>query len=411
MAKAKGGVPPPVAEVLTLESKATCKPTRIKLSDLDLTPSIYSHRDASIYLYKADDVDNLARKLIESLIISGQKVPVAYCIEDGKKLLLCGWRRVEAMKSAIQLQLDPERFHAEMEIDALEISSQDPRDLLEWSITDNEVRQGLTEAEKLLAAAKMLKANFSASRAAHALGVSPTLFARYQRRLNSDVIRAAVQNDDITATDGDTLLEAAATHNRTKDLERGYLAITTQIERHISQLREEATRRGDAFDDKKQGQVGRYIKPHHVKGWAEDLKQGRSLSWTPEEEDQGGWTFECKVDPREGKLSIGRLKTDLHTMSLSDLGQVAFKLCSVARLVEAFFRKKQAEAAIWTQDQDQADTEDMIGYFRRQGAVDLADDLQRKVDRTRGEADPGHGKVQPRRTKSVADAIQVPPSE
>jgi hypothetical protein len=407
MGKVKSGVPPPVAEPPVPESKATCKPTRIKLSDLDLTPGLYSHRDPKIYIYKGDDDANEARKLVESLIVAGQKVAIAYCIEDGKKVPLCGWRRLAAMKVAIEMRLDPDRFHNGMMIDAVEVTSSDPKDLLEHSVADNEVRVALTDAERDIVVGKMLAAGFSASRAARALGMSPTQFHRIRRRITSTVMLTAVQNDTITATDADLLLEAAASHNCTKDLERGYSAVVAKVERHISRLREEATRRGDAFDEAKRGKIGHYIKSSHIKGWAEDLKAGRSLSWKPEE-DQGGWTFECRVDPKEGKVSIGRLKTDLHTMSLSDLGQVAFKLSNAARLVEAFFRKKQAESAIWRQDQDQADTEDMVDYFRRQGAVDLADALQRKVDLTRGEVDPDHGKVAPRQETSVADSIQVP---
>jgi hypothetical protein len=403
MGKAKA--PPPVAEVLALESKAVSKPTKVRLCDLDLTPSIYSHRDPAIYLYKADEADNQAKALIESLIVAGQKVPVAYCIENGKKLLLCGWRRVEAMKSAIQLQLDPQRFHAEMEIDALEVASADPRDILEWSVADNEIRAGLTDPEKVVAAAKMLKAGFSASRAARALGMSLTHFARYQRRLNSAIIREHVALGSISTTDGDNLLEAAASQNRTKDLECDFAAVAAKVERHIQERRAEAISRQEQFDEEKLGKVGSYIKPHHVRQWIKDFKEDRSIDWEPEPE-QSQRNFECSFDPKEGKLHIQTLKLEVNKLTYEEYGQLAAKLDLTSRQVTADFLKAKAVREIRglaTQVEDSG----VLDFYRKHGVSDLEAALERRVAQARGEVDPGHGKVAPRQEKLITDAIRV----
>jgi ParB-like chromosome segregation protein Spo0J len=368
MGKAKSA-PPPVAEVLTLESKATCKPTKIKISDLDTAPSIYSHRDPSIYVYKGDDDANQAKRLIESLIVAGQKSPIAFCIVGDKKVIICGHRRLEAIKTIIETKLDPERFHAAMEIDAVQVESSDPRDLMEWSLVDNEVRIGLTESEKVIAASKMLGMGFSSSRAARALGMSPTHFARYQRRLNSTVMRQHIALDTVSPTDADNLLEAAAAQNRTKDLERGFEAVVAQIEHHITDRRAQAVSRQEQFDEEKLGKVGSYIKPHNVREWIKDLKEGRSIDWEPEPE-QSQRNFECSFDPKEGKLHIQSLNLAVHKLTYEEYGQLAAKLDITSRQVTADFLKSKAVREIRglaTQVEDSG----VLDFYRKHGVADL----------------------------------------
>lgn len=405
MAKAKGGGP--IAEILALESKATSRPVKIRLSDLDLTPSIYYHRDASIYLYKADDDGNQARKLVESLVVAGQTTPIAYCIENGKKVILCGHRRLEACRTAIEMKLDPERFHPAMELDALEISSPDPKDLLEWSITDNEVRVGLTEAERDIAVGKMLAMGFSATRAAKCLGMSATQFHRIRRRLGSPVMMTLIQNGDLTATDVDSLLEEAK--GNTPRLEQDITEIVAQVQAHISDKRADAASRQEEFNEDKHGKVRNYLKPSLIKGWVKDLKEGRSIDWVAEPEAEGGWTYECSLDVKTGKIKIANLTGNIRDMEYANFAQVCAKIDLLSKQLTALFLKQTAIRQIEDLDDQTQEGQGVIDYYRRHQAGDLAAKLERQVAQARGELDPEHGKVAPRREQSIAASIQVPP--
>ena len=53
--------------------------------------------------------------------------------------------------------------------------------------------------------------------------------------------------------------------------------------------------------------------------------------------------------------------------------------------------------------------EDLIKYFERNKADDLAADLRAKAAKARGEPDPGHNNVTPRDETVLADTITVPP--
>ena len=291
-----------------------------------------------------------------------------------------------------------------MELAAIEVESPDPNDYLEWSITENEVSLGFTDDEKAVAARKMLDAGFSSSRAAKALKISVTHFLRLKRRLASSTMLDCIKNEALSATDVDNLLEA------TRDvpkLEANIARIVAKVQEHIAERRATAVGRQDKFDEEKLGKVARYIKPTQVKQWIKDLKEGRSIDWVAESQESER-NFECSFDPEEGTLKIQALNLDVHKLTYEEYGQLAAKLDIASTQVTADFLKAKAVREIRglaTKVEDLG----VLDFYRRHKADDLAAELERRVAQARGEADPTHGKVEPRQEQSIADSIQVPP--
>ncbi len=409
MAKKKS--PPPVAEVLSPQSDVSSKHVTVRLRDLDHKSKrhLFCHRMADALKYSDADGDPM-KLMVESLQLEGQQVPVEYYVdsETGTKILLRGYRRIEAIWIAIERRFQPDRFYEDMEISAIEAES--PTGYLEYlvrSVSDNELRLGLTDDEKILAAEKMLTAGVSSSRAAHALGMSATHFARYQRRLNSPIMREHIAKGHLTATDADNLLEAANRVNRVKELEQNFDRNVVKIKDHIAGLRAEAIKNQNEFKEDKLGIVSKHFNSGQVRQWIKDIGESKSLDWSADPK-ASGWTYECSFDPKSGKIKIQGLSMDAHRMSYQDLGQLSGKFSCLAHKVENFWKKKQAEQQIWA-SADQEQDEDLIEYFARHKADDLANDLRKKAAQARGESDPSHGRVVPRQEESIASVIQVPP--
>ncbi|HKM81842.1 MAG TPA: hypothetical protein VJY15_12875 [Candidatus Acidoferrum sp.] len=215
-----------------------------------------------------------------------------------EQILLRGYRRVEALWIAIERKFSPETFYPEMEISAIEVESKSGYlDYLIRSVCDNEVRLGLDDDEKLLAAEKVLVAGASSSRAARALGVSATHFARYQRRIASPVMRAHIAAGHLTPTDADNLLEIASRNNCVKQLETDFDHIVDKIENHISALRAEAIINQNEFKEDKLGVVSKHFNSGHVRSWIKNIKESKSPDWEAEPTEVG-WTYECSFDLR-----------------------------------------------------------------------------------------------------------------
>ena len=181
-----------------------------------------------------------------------------------------------------------------------------------------------------------------------------------------------------------------------------------QIEDHIASLRAEAIKNQNEFKEDKLGIASKHFNSGHVRQWINDIKEAKLIDWSADPK-ASGWTYECSFDPKEGKIKIQGLNMDAHRMTYQDLGQLSGKLWNLWRRVENFWKKKQAEQEIWA-SADREQDEDLIDYFARHKANDLANDLRQKAAKARGETDPSHGQVAPRQEESIASVIQVPPS-
>jgi hypothetical protein len=297
-----------VAEVPERQSRARFKQVEVRLCDLDHESRRHDfcHRSNDALVFGDDDGNEL-KKLVESMILEGQLVPVEYYVDlvTGKKIVIRGTRRIEALRTAAELKLDPEHIFSEMLIQAVEVlSDKGYVDYLVRSVCDNELRVDLTDEEKILAAEKMIKAGVSSYRAAKALGMSPSHFGRYLRRLASPAVREHIAKGHITATDADILLAVAAAHNRQKELEEDLDGGVAAIANHIAQAKAKAVENQEKFDDKKHGRVSKYIRPEQKKRWVEDIKEGRRFTWQPPSDGEGSFSFECKVDLKEGTIKV-----------------------------------------------------------------------------------------------------------
>jgi hypothetical protein len=401
-----------VEEVLELQAQVRFKQVEVPLCDLDHESRRHEfcHRSNDALAWRDDDGSEM-KLLVESLVLEGQQVPVEYFIDPatGKKTVIRGTRRIEALLTAIRLKLDPARFHPQMLVAAIEVESDRGHvDYLVRSICDNQVRVALTDDEKLNAAEKMLKAGVSSPRAARALGMSATHFGRYLRRLASPAVREHIAKQNLTATDGDNVLAVAASHGRQKEAEQDLEGVVAAITSHIAMAKAKAVENQEDFDDKKLGRVSKYIRPEQLKRWVEDIKAGRRFTWAPSSDGEGSFSFECKFDPKEGKIKIQALSRDLHRTSYEDVGQLAAKLTRAAEQVTGFFLKKKVEKDLW-KDSPAEQEQGLIDFFKKHGADDLAADLERKAAAARGEADPDHGKAEPRAEHPIAQDIQVAP--
>ena len=411
MAKAK--TPQPVAEVLTRQSEVTYRPVTVRLCDIDNKTKRhkYCHRADIALKYNdspdASDRDASMKHLVDSLQLEGQQVPIEYFVDKntGDKILIRGYRRIEALWIAIERRFNPEVFYREMEISAIEVESKIELDYLIRSVCDNEVRLGLEEEEKLLTAEQLLTEGSSSSRAARALGVSATHFARYQRRIASPIMREHIAKGHLTATNADDLLEMASRHNRVGQLETNFDAIVHKVQGHINTLRADAEANANEFNEDKDGVVSKHINKGFITSWMKGLKESKSLDWQAEPVTTG-WKYECSFDLKTGKIKLEALNKDAHAMSCSDLGQLSGKLSVLSHKVENFWKKKLAEEKLWA-TMEQEEDEDLIDYFERNEATHLADELQAKAAKARGEADPGHNKVTPRAETVLADTITV----
>src|SRR5262249_19853269 len=138
-------------------------------------------------------------------------------------------------------------------------------DYLLRSVSDNEIREGLAEEDKVIAAEKLLNAGIASSRAARALGMSATHFARYVRRLGSPAMREHISGSHLPATDTDNLLEAGASVGRLKELEEDMDRVVAAVENHIALARAKAAGNVEKFDEDKHGKVSKYIKGGQVR--------------------------------------------------------------------------------------------------------------------------------------------------
>ena len=396
---------------LSAATTATLHPSQIRLCDLDHVSMrhLFCHREQDALAF-SDNEDAFMTRLVESLLGEGQQVPVEFYRDAaGHAILLRGYQRVAACHHIVERGLDPGRFNAEMIVDAVEVKCATSQDLLIRSISDNEVRRSLSESEQYIAARQMVEAGVSTQRAARALGLSPTSFARLHKRITHPEIQAHAESGHIGQTDLDSLLEVAASHGATDRVGAELAGVVTAVEDHINNLRARAQLNGEEFDEAKAGAVKRYIKPDQVRAWVTAIKEGKALTWAdPDKEEVEDKSWICKLDVEEGLLQIGSLKKNLFKSSPEELGKISFKMNRVAALVERWWYRRRAEAGIAAATAG-VDGEDYDAYLERHGATEEARKVRAARTLTRGEDDPAHGRVDPRAETDLASRIVIQP--
>jgi hypothetical protein len=399
-----------VAEVISRESVATMVNAPIRLCDLDhkTQAHLYCHREKGALAY-SDDGDSFMTRIVESLLSEGQQVPCEYFRDKaGQAILLRGYQRVTAIWHIVERRLDPERFGAEMLIDAVEVQSATPQDLLVRSVSDNEVRRSLSESEQYVAARQMIAAGVSAQRAARALGMSPTGFARLYRRIQNPTLQEHVTQGHLTQTDLDNLLEAAASHGRVEQLETTLADILARAKAHVDRRRAQALAAGEEFDEEKEGKLKQYIKPELIKNVVKAVKEDKAVEWAgPDQQIEGAWV--CKINSAEGLIQVSSLKRNLHKVTAAELGKIAYKLDRTARQADRWLQRKLAEEGL-AQTTASDEGEDYATFLEKRNAVAEAAKVRKEMQLARGEADPAYGKSAPRAEEDLAASIEVPPA-
>ena len=414
----KSGTKPPGTTSTLAPAPGTLNyaPTTVYLDEIDreAMKHVFNHRDKADMAWgmgdeKDEKKQNDLRSLAESLLEEGQLTPIEfYRDEQGRAVLVRGYRVVEAYHQIIDRELDPARCCLHMPLLAVQLSGGREADYLVRAVASNEVHRHLSETAKYTVAEMMLRQGVPAIRAARALAVSPSLFARYIRRYHNPWMLEHVAADHLTLTDADALLEAAGTTNSFQELKTAFQAIVEQVEAHIKVLRAKAKLTKQKWDEEKQGKVKYYTKDE-IKDWCKALKEEKPITIDLREDDNDDFVFECKIDDKDGRLKLNGLNNlALHQLDYVQLAAIAGKLGDVAGAVLQVFKqkqeaKKQGEAARLSSDAR------LLAFYKEHGADDLAKELERQIASGNGQSDPNHGKTTPRTETPVTAVINVPP--
>jgi len=311
-------------------------PCTIRLDQIDAQTlrHVYCHRDGDSLKWDDESRPDNLRSLGESLLGEGQLVPVEFYRHTGttpdgnqvtRNILVRGYRLVEAVQQIISRRLDPERFHAGMEIKAVEITGGGEADYLVRAIASNEVRCALSPEAQYRAAAMLLDRGVSESRGARALGVSPTQFGRYIQRYNNPWMQDHVRAGHVEQSYADDLLDMANRTNRVSQLQAQMTHVVDQAKARINVLRDRAKATKQKWDDERQGVVSAYIPKKLVTKWKKALEKGEDYTpqLSPEVIPGQDWTFTFEITEKDGKFKIEGLNgLALAQKSYSDLALI-----------------------------------------------------------------------------------------
>ena len=172
----KSGTKPPVTTATLAPAPGTLNyaPTTVHLDEIDreVMKHLFNHRDKADMAWGMGDEENEKkqndlRSLAESLLEEGQLTPIEfYRDEQGRAVLVRGYRMVEAYHQIIDRELDPARCNPHMPLLAVQLSGGREADYLVRAVASNEVHRHLSETAKYTVAEMMLRRGVSATRAA-----------------------------------------------------------------------------------------------------------------------------------------------------------------------------------------------------------------------------------------------------
>jgi hypothetical protein len=438
---AQDSIPDDLANEVTL----TTSRTNLRLDQIDRTTlkHVYCHRDTAELTTgntkPTAPPGSSMRSLVESIVSEGQITPIEFYRDTaGNAILVSGYRIVEAHYQIIGKKLDPARFARDMAIPAVELTGGAEVDYLLRAVASNEVRLSLSDDFRYTVAAMLLERKVPATRAARAMGVSGTVFNRYIRRYDNKWIINHVKDDYLSQTEADTLLEAAAVKDAIVALKQALDTVFIRIRNYIAWLKVQAKANREKLPTKailpktyvKQAKVVKLI--------LECLKEGKPLKVElglgevpshPAEATQPGavgassagqpadttiapavpgddFTFECKVDEKDGKLRVSGLNgVALSRLSHEALAAIACKLNILAEDVTNLYKTKQAAQTMMEAKQTSTLAR-KIAFLESIGAWVQVNELKSQI------APAGNGKGNgtpvPRTVQPIADTLNVP---
>lgn len=288
------------------EAKSTNRSIRIRLSQINIDATTdFCHRSK-----EALDVKAL-KLLAESLVYEGQHTPLTV-YDSGKKdlhgevlyVLIGGFRRYHALKTAIKQKLDVDRIHRDMEVDAVEVVQGDEqegneyqKDLLLRSVTENEQRKNFTTEEKLEIVKLFRERDVPDPRAASAMSISETQYGRFVSVVEYPWLHQYVVDNCIGMTDAAELIKAAEKAKWVKEFEAD---LTKWVNDHLPLIEQE--RRELAKINKKLSgsaeHVKKFIDRNLVKHWATLIEQNKRF------DGDVHFKFGIVIDKQKGTITI-----------------------------------------------------------------------------------------------------------
>lgn len=310
------------------------------------------HRDPSVFA--AERIEPVTHSLVQegcatSLVVYDTGKTTLVNDQQSKLYgLVSGHRRHEAMKKAIEDNLDPERFHDRMEVPVvLMVPGEDQseesfhQDLLARSVLENEQRLKHSQTERLAIVAQFEAAKMPKPRAASALAISTTQYERDVRIVRLPWLHGAVKKQQIGATDAATLAETAEKKNRLEQFRREFAIWVSEKESQLERERTEQKKLGRELKGAA-AQIKKYLDGATVKAWVKALNEGTSLIDTA-----GDFTFGVVVDDDKKTIEISRVNQPFDKLTSADLKtMIAEMQLGVRKLVPVMRSLQVREQAV-----------------------------------------------------------------
>lgn len=303
----------PSNSILSRNTQARMKPTKVRFNELVLDPARFCHRLET----KPDE--NLAR----SLATEGQNTPFKFFIDEGgNKTLVGGNLRHGGIGVNIERNLPG--FTADMEVDAIQILNATEEDLLIISLTDN-LRKEFNQVERILISGKLWSDGVPDERAATALGVNVKTYKRDLALAKEGWLVEYIKEDCIAATTAYALVEEAEKAGRVPDLKEYLETVIDQRKREIDEKEKERLKKtGKGL---RPGE--RLVKNTFTREEIAHLKQ--QLRTNQPLDQEATWMFQAGVDAEEGKLHISAIKLDLARAPVQQIADVVTTLSQAVK--------------------------------------------------------------------------------
>jgi hypothetical protein len=307
-------------KAVTRSAKSSSQTARIRFSQIFVDENAnYCHR-----LGKALDKEHVA-SLADSLVSEGQQTPLTV-YDSGKKdkdgrsiyILVGGFRRFNALKSAVDQNLDDTLINMDMEIDVVVVAKgpeQSPedfaKDLLVRSVAENEQRLNFTTPEKLEVVKRFRTTKVSDFRAASALSVSETQYRRFVSVIEEDWLYEHVLKDHIGVSHAAELIQAAKKHGRTEEFKTDFEHWVCIQKQKIERERE-ALAKIDKKLSSSAASVKKFITSKLVRSWLTCIEKHQGFT------DNVAFKFGIRVDNTNGTITIPSVQLKIGNLSSED---------------------------------------------------------------------------------------------
>jgi hypothetical protein len=389
---------------LQKESSAVNKPVKVRLNEFTFEPEIYRHRDR-----RAVDPENAAiQELANSVVVEGGILaPVEVAVKKGKYVVISGHRRLAAV--VLLIRRNEPGFTEDMEIPAILVEGTEA-DLFVRSLSSNALREELDEEAKFAAIRKAVGLGVSDLRAALALDMPASTYARYAKLARCQRMDQFVRDDLLTMGDALKLIGAVP--------EERYEALCDDLALHFAGVKtviDERSRRRikDTGEDLKpaQKQVKNNLGTGTVAGWVKRIEKGEQiLGGSP-----APYVYPARIDEAKqgagATLVVPGLRLDLiDPENYEKVVTVAARLHKLSEQLlpyaDKLKRLQDAGAGVAGKDDQEAEFLRKAGHPEAASRLDRQRAAERAAARPTG-ADPNFGKSRPRRAVKPVTGVTI----